>query len=610
MQAAFAGSSQLRKAFEAALTCTWDDTSDQGYGDEDRRAPLSPASRNAMLDQDLDQLQVALRRGGNQVMVTKILLGRSPAFVHDLSAMYLKKTRVTLTRAIKRAYTGTLSKLLLHVVEAAKKDDEHFGVWRDAKLLERAFEGGPGAKADALAWRLVRIHWDHARFRLVQQAYKKKYRRALLDRVRADTSGALRDLLEKMVTAPPPPEPAPDEMEQLIDTELGFGPGYVRAHSPSGSSGADDVMMTDSSGIFEGDGELMNETFPSCQNEFVDMPASPLRASLSPVGDLSANRPHTSLDHRARQSPLDAAMPPRPASSTGSHAGIHTPTSANSSFQRARPPARARRSLGDSSNSVSSTGFTSPRESPSGGALSPHSARSITPVEPPMTARLQHHRRSSSTKTALLEETEPMANSPDSPHASAIDEISYHARPISPIGETSPPFSRTQSRTERGSLESIPSAESSPEKGYSSTFLRREPSSLSSGESRPSSFFEAYGAEGELHTRGGSGSYDLAHLQRLVSDLTRKLREAESRLEASALTYEQDHSDLEARLEEAKEELAVKRREEKELRANERQYLAQITSLEGDIARLNKSLERSKEQYMQMRKNYEGQCGA
>lgn len=93
----------------------------------------------------------------------------------------------------------------------------------------------------------------------------------------------------------------------------------------------------------------------------------------------------------------------------------------------------------------------------------------------------------------------------------------------------------------------------------------------------------------------------------------------------SASSYEEDHSELEIRLDEvspppllssptdqstqARGELQTKRREEKELRGAEKQHLVQIASLESDIANLTKSLSKSRESYEVMKRSYQEQCG-
>lgn len=61
-------------------------------------------------------------------------------------------------------------------------------------------------------------------------------------------------------------------------------------------------------------------------------------------------------------------------------------------------------------------------------------------------------------------------------------------------------------------------------------------------------------------------------------------------------------------IEQVRAELQTKRREEKELRNNEKQHLGQISSLEGDIAKLTKSLERSRENYDAMKRSYTETC--
>lgn len=117
----------------------------------------------------------------------------------------------------------------------------------------------------------------------------------------------------------------------------------------------------------------------------------------------------------------------------------------------------------------------------------------------------------------------------------------------------------------------------------------------------------------------------------LSNRLSKKLKDAEGRLQASASAFEQDQSDLETRLEEVRvylgiarfldssrlqnlsrlqvrAELQTKRREEKELRNNEKQYLNSISSLESDIAKLTKSLEKSRENYDSIKRNYTETC--
>lgn len=58
----------------------------------------------------------------------------------------------------------------------------------------------------------------------------------------------------------------------------------------------------------------------------------------------------------------------------------------------------------------------------------------------------------------------------------------------------------------------------------------------------------------------------------------------------------------------ARSELHAKRREEKELRSVEKEHVQQISVLEGEVANLNKSLERSRESYESMKRSYTATC--
>lgn len=68
------------------------------------------------------------------------------------------------------------------------------------------------------------------------------------------------------------------------------------------------------------------------------------------------------------------------------------------------------------------------------------------------------------------------------------------------------------------------------------------------------------------------------------------------------------HMDSHALGRQARSELHAKRREEKELRSVEKEHVQQISLLEGEVANLNKSLERSRESYESMKRSYTATC--
>ena len=48
-------------------------------------------------------------------------------------------------------------------------------------------------------FRLIRAHWNPARFEAIKDAYKRRYGKTLEHRVKGETSGAYRDLLIAIV---------------------------------------------------------------------------------------------------------------------------------------------------------------------------------------------------------------------------------------------------------------------------------------------------------------------------------------------------------------------------------------------------------------------------
>ncbi|KDQ52645.1 hypothetical protein JAAARDRAFT_183899 [Jaapia argillacea MUCL 33604] len=97
-------------------------------------------------------------------------------------------------------------------------------------------------------------------------------------------------------------------------------------------------------------------------------------------------------------------------------------------------------------------------------------------------------------------------------------------------------------------------------------------------------------------------------LQRTNVELGRKLVDAERTLQNRLTEHELELEEMQARLEEVKSELSATKREEKELRAKERQNTNQIAALESEIAKLQRSLDNSKTAYTSLQKQYQEQC--
>lgn len=66
---------------------------------------------------------------------TKIILARSPAHLHLVTAEFLKSGRTSLTRAIKDNFSGTIAQLLLYAVENGKKDRDAPGICQSSSTV-------------------------------------------------------------------------------------------------------------------------------------------------------------------------------------------------------------------------------------------------------------------------------------------------------------------------------------------------------------------------------------------------------------------------------------------------------------------------------------------
>ncbi|OBZ66290.1 hypothetical protein A0H81_13780 [Grifola frondosa] len=97
-------------------------------------------------------------------------------------------------------------------------------------------------------------------------------------------------------------------------------------------------------------------------------------------------------------------------------------------------------------------------------------------------------------------------------------------------------------------------------------------------------------------------------LQRMNTELGRKLIEAEQTMSNRLAEHEQELEDMQSRLEEARTELSATKREEKELRSKERQASTQISALESEISKLQKSLDTARSSYQSLQRQYQEQC--
>lgn len=101
------------------------------------------------------------------------------AIDHELSARY----HTSLEKVILKDYSGHMEKAYVHMVRTATDP-----ALRDAILLEECM-AGMGTKDEALVTRIVRLHWNRDHKEQVKRAYRHKFKKDLIQRVRGETSG-------------------------------------------------------------------------------------------------------------------------------------------------------------------------------------------------------------------------------------------------------------------------------------------------------------------------------------------------------------------------------------------------------------------------------------
>lgn len=221
-------------------------------------------------------------------------------------------------------------------------------------------------------------------------------------------------------------------------------------------------------------------------------------------------------------------------------------------------------------------------------------------------------------------ETSPRAFSPfvNSAVGSAgddVDQTSFYPTPMSPPREKSPFDDDDDEDADKvQGMTMFPSAAGGED-------MRRQGSeqsnlSISSEEGRRLSQFITsgfgLGAEGTFRPDSitslsslPSSSSEVLHLFRHISDLEKRNKELLSELHAIGRSHDDQISEREERLEELKQELRGKTKEEKEWKAKERQKGQQITALEAEVGKLQKENQKQKEAYAGLKRQYEDQLG-
>lgn len=153
-------------------------------------APVIPQS----VDADVTELHRATegKRGAEQLTVCSILTNRSDGQIRAIAHGYQTRFGIALETVLKKEFSGHMEDALIRMVRSGADR-----AMRDAVGLEECMKG-PGTKDQMLVSRMVRVHWDRAHMAQVKGAYRSKYGKDLINRIKGETSGDYERLLVAM----------------------------------------------------------------------------------------------------------------------------------------------------------------------------------------------------------------------------------------------------------------------------------------------------------------------------------------------------------------------------------------------------------------------------
>jgi annexin A7/11 len=144
-------------------------------------APVIPQA----LEKDVGDLYAATigrAVGADQTTLCGILASRSDGQIRAINEQFQQRYHKTLEKAIEAKIEGHMEAALLLLVRRATDR-----AMADAVQLEEAM-AGLGTKDELLCNRIVRIHWDRQHMDQVKKAYKHRFKKDLIARVKSETS--------------------------------------------------------------------------------------------------------------------------------------------------------------------------------------------------------------------------------------------------------------------------------------------------------------------------------------------------------------------------------------------------------------------------------------
>ena len=155
-------------------------------------APVIPQS----IEADVSEIHRATeaKLGTDQLTVCSILSNRSDGQIRAIAHAYEAKYRLPLEKVISSEFSGHMCEALLRMVRSGTDK-----AMRDALLLEDCMSG-PGTKDEMLVARVVGMHWNRDHMNQVKGAYRARFKKDLVQRIKGETSGDYEKILVAMVS--------------------------------------------------------------------------------------------------------------------------------------------------------------------------------------------------------------------------------------------------------------------------------------------------------------------------------------------------------------------------------------------------------------------------
>ncbi|KAL8778766.1 MAG: hypothetical protein Q9203_001114 [Teloschistes exilis] len=158
---------------------------------QEESAPVYPQA----VDADVSELHRATeaKTGTEQLTVCSILTSRSDGQIRAIAQAYEHKYRRALETVIRSEFAGHMEDALVRMVRSGADR-----AMRDALALEECMKG-PGTKDERLVERVVAVHWDRQHTAQVKGAYRHRFGKELVNRIRGETSGDYEKMLVAML---------------------------------------------------------------------------------------------------------------------------------------------------------------------------------------------------------------------------------------------------------------------------------------------------------------------------------------------------------------------------------------------------------------------------